>query len=62
VPLIETDQVSQRSDNPEPITVPTASGRLQKIYRCRLLQGSNLERFGALRKWSPDTTDNVIDY
>jgi hypothetical protein len=62
VPLIETDRVSLRSGNPEPVTVPTASGRLQKIYRCPLLQGSSLERLGAVVEMVPDTTDNVIDY
>jgi hypothetical protein len=62
VPLIETDRVSLRSGNPEPVTVPTASGRLQEIYRCPLLQGSSLERLGAVAEMVPDTTDNVIDY
>ena len=60
-PLIETDQVSLRSGNPEPVTVPTASGRLQEIYRCPLLPGSRLERLGAVAEMVPDTTENVID-
>jgi hypothetical protein len=62
VPLIETERISLRSGNPEPITVPTASGRLQKIYRCPLLQGSPLESLGAVAEMVTDTTDNVIDY
>jgi hypothetical protein len=62
VPLIETDRVSLRSGNPEPVTVPTAGGRLQEIYRCPLLQGSRLERLGAVAEMVPDTTETVIDY
>ena len=60
--LIETDRVSLRSGNPEPVTVPTAGGRLQEIYRCPLLQGSRLERLGAVAEMVPDTTETVIDY
>jgi hypothetical protein len=62
VPLIETDRVSLRSGNPEPVTVRTASGRLQEIYRCPLLQGSSPERLGAVAEMVPDTTDHVIDH
>jgi hypothetical protein len=62
VPLIETDRVSLRSGNPEPVTAPTASGRLQENCRCPLLRGSSLERRGAVAEMVPDTTDHVIDY
>ena len=32
--LIETDRVSLLCGNPEPVAVPTPSGRPQEIYRC----------------------------
>lgn len=54
--------MSLRSGNPEPVTVATASGHLREIYRCPPLQGSRLERLGAVVEMVPDTTDNVIDY
>jgi hypothetical protein len=33
--LIETDRITLLSGDPEPVAVPTASGRPHAIYRCR---------------------------
>ena len=48
--LIETDRVSSLSGNPEPVAVPTASGRPQEIYRCPLCKVAVWSVYGGVHK------------
>jgi hypothetical protein len=48
--LIETDRVSLLSGNPEPVAVPTASGRPHEIYRCPLCRVAVWSVYGGVHK------------
>ena len=48
--LIETDRVSVLCGNPEPITVPTDSGRPHHIYRCPSCKVAVWSVYGGVRK------------
>jgi hypothetical protein len=48
--LIETDQVTQLSGNPEPVAVPTDSGRPHEIYRCPSCRVAVWSVYGARHK------------
>ena len=44
--LIETDRIALLSGDPQPITVPTDSGRTHAIYRCRACQTALWSDYG----------------
>jgi hypothetical protein len=48
--LIETDRVTLLSGNPEPVAVPTDSGRPHEIYRCPSCRVAVWSVYGARRK------------
>ena len=48
--LIETDQVTLLSGNPEPVAVPTDSGRPHEIYRCSSCRVAVWSVYGTSRK------------
>ena len=48
--LIETDQVTLLSGNPEPVAVPTDSGRPHEIYRCAACRVAVWSVYGTSRK------------
>jgi hypothetical protein len=48
--LIETDRVILLSGNPEPVPVPTASGRPQAINRCPLCRVAVWSVYGGVQK------------
>jgi hypothetical protein len=48
--LTEADRVSLLSGNPEPITVPTPSGKPHEIYRCRSCRVALWSTYGGVQK------------
>jgi hypothetical protein len=48
--LIETDRVAVLSGNPEPVAVPTDSGRPHHIYRCPSCKVAVWSIYGGVRK------------
>ena len=48
--LIETDRVTLLSGNPEPVAVPTDSGRPHEIYRCPSCRVAVWSVYGDVRK------------
>jgi hypothetical protein len=48
--LIETDRVSLLSGTPEPVAVPTASGRPQSIHRCPVCKVAVWSVYGGVDK------------
>jgi len=48
--LIEADRVTLMSGNPEPVTVPTPSGKAQDIYRCPACRVAVWSTYGGVPK------------
>src|SRR5580658_6219253 len=46
--LIETDRIALRGGDPRPISVPTDSGRLHRIFRCPTCQTAVWSEYGGV--------------